>query len=74
MPAVRERLLDAQLRFESGEIGSEEYVEIEREWMDKLRELRGAGGAIVVGGEGARVEGIEIDASYDGAERGEEDR
>jgi hypothetical protein len=62
---VRERLLDAQLRFESGEIDEVEYEEIERDCLARLRELRRGGGAIVVGGDGARVEGVEIDSGGD---------
>jgi adenylate cyclase class IV len=61
---VREQLLDAQLRFESGEIDEDDYAEIERDCLARLRELRG-GGAIVVGGKGARVEGVEIDSGGD---------
>jgi Gas vesicle protein G len=39
---LRERLLNAQMRLESGELTNEEFVEIERDVFDRLRELRGA--------------------------------
>jgi len=39
---LRERLLNAQMRLELGELTNEEFVEIERDVFDRLRELRGA--------------------------------
>jgi len=38
---LRERLLNAQMRLELGELTNEEFVEIERDVFDRLRELRG---------------------------------
>ena len=38
---LRERLLDAQMRLELGELTIEEFTAIEREVFDRLRELRG---------------------------------
>jgi len=38
---LRERLLDAQLRLELGELTAEEFSAIERDVFDRLRELRG---------------------------------
>ena len=39
--ALRERLLDAQMKLELGELSLEEFSEIERDVFDRLRELRG---------------------------------
>jgi hypothetical protein len=39
---LRERLLDAQLRLELGELTPEEFAAIEHDVFDRLRELRGA--------------------------------
>jgi hypothetical protein len=39
---LRERLLDAQMRLELGELTAEEFAAIEREVFDRLRELRGS--------------------------------
>jgi len=39
---LRERLLNAQMRLELGELTNEEFVEIEHDVFDRLRELRGA--------------------------------
>jgi Gas vesicle protein G len=38
---LRERLLEAQMRLELGELTAEEFAEIERDVFDRLRELRG---------------------------------
>jgi hypothetical protein len=38
---LRERLLNAQMRLELGELTNEEFTEIEREVFDRIRELRG---------------------------------
>jgi hypothetical protein len=39
---LRERLLDAQLRLDLGELTAKEFAAIERDVFDRLRELRGA--------------------------------
>ncbi len=39
--ALRERLLEAQMKLELGELSLEEFSEIEHEVFDRLRELRG---------------------------------
>jgi len=39
---LRERLLDAQMRLELGELTVQEFEAIERDVFDRLRELRGA--------------------------------
>ena len=38
---LRERLLDAQMRLELGELSDEEFGEIEQDVFDRLRELKG---------------------------------
>jgi hypothetical protein len=38
---LRERLLDAQMKLELGELSMEEFSEIERDVFARLRELRG---------------------------------
>ena len=62
--AVRERLLEAQMRFESGEIAEDEYSDIERDCLARLRELRG-GDAGALGGAGSRIESVEIESAGD---------
>jgi len=38
---LRERLLDAQMRLELGELTEAEFTEIERDVFDRLRKMRG---------------------------------
>ena len=38
---LRERLLDAQMRLELGELGMEEFHEIEKDVFARLREIKG---------------------------------
>jgi hypothetical protein len=53
---LRERLLDAQMRLELGELTAEEFEAIERDVFDRLRELRGAQpSAISMKTKGAKV-------------------
>jgi len=40
---LRERLLDAQMRLELGELSMEEFSDIERDVFERLRELKGGG-------------------------------
>jgi hypothetical protein len=39
--ALRERLLEAQMRLELGEISDEEFSEIERDVLLRIREIKG---------------------------------
>jgi hypothetical protein len=57
----RERLLEAQMQLESGEITDEQFAEIETDVFDKIREIkaRTQSSATVVD-EDHRVTGVEI--------------
>ena len=58
--ALREQLLEAQLRLELGELDEAAFVEIERDVLARMRELRGdrqAGFTLVA--DDMRVTGIE---------------
>jgi hypothetical protein len=62
---LRERLLNAQMRLELGELSAEEFSDIEREVFDRLRELKKGGhsGAIsMTSGDGGSVA---VEASFD---------
>jgi len=59
--ALRERLLDAQMQVELGELSDEAFREIEAEVVRRLRELRERR-------EGARpgkIEGVSVEATLD---------
>jgi len=58
--ALREQLLDAQMRLELGEIDEEEFVAIERDVLARIREIKGAQqGALTLAADGVRVTGVE---------------
>ena len=64
---LRERLLNAQMRLELGELSDEEFGEIERDVFDRLREIRGAkgGGPLSMSsGDGSSVS-VEANVSRD---------
>jgi hypothetical protein len=56
---LRERLLEAQMQLELGEISDEEFAEIERDVLARIRELKGRGGAITVGRD-EKIAGVEV--------------
>jgi hypothetical protein len=57
--ALRQQLLEAQMQLELGEITDDEFAEIERDVLARLRELKGQSGAITIG-ENEKVAGVEI--------------
>ena len=58
--ALRERLLEAQMQLELGEITEAEFVEIERDILDRIREIKGnQQGAIMLLSDDVKVTGIE---------------
>ena len=70
--ALRERLLDAGMRREMGEIDEEEFVRVEREVLARIREIRErreGGGALAFGLDAAGAQGearFRVDASIAG--------
>jgi hypothetical protein len=61
--ALRERLLEAQMRLELGELSEEEFVALERDVLARLREIRErrGGGATMPSPDEFRVTGIEAE-------------
>ena len=57
--ALRERLLDAQMKLELGELTEGEFVELEQEVFARLRELRGDQDGLSLGADNVRVVGVE---------------
>lgn len=57
---LREQLLEAQMQLELGEIDEASFVEIERDLLARIREIRGATqGGLVVHGSDVRVTGVD---------------
>ena len=58
--ALREQLLEAQMQLELGEITEAEFVEIERDVLSRIREIKGnQQSAIMLLSDDVRVTGIE---------------
>jgi len=58
--ALREQLLEAQMRLELGEITEDEFVQIERDVLERIREIKGnQQSAITLMSDDVRVTGIE---------------
>jgi hypothetical protein len=59
---LHQTLMEAQMRFEMGEISAEEFAGIERTVIDRLREIRAAheGDAPSLSDEGVRISSVEV--------------
>ena len=61
--ALREQLLEAQMRLELGEIGEDEFRGIERDVLERIREIKSrqpGGGAVVISPDD-RIASVEIE-------------
>jgi hypothetical protein len=59
--ALREQLLEAQLRYEMGEITDAEFANVERDVLARIREIKGgpSHGALTMTDSNARITGVE---------------
>jgi hypothetical protein len=57
--ALRERLLEAQMQLELGEISEDEFVAIERDVLARIREMKGDRPSLSVVSDDVRVTGVE---------------
>ena len=60
--SLKQRLLQAQMQLELGELDGEEFAAIEAEVMQRLREIREQREGPQVGQEGVSIVGVEIEA------------
>jgi hypothetical protein len=61
--ALREQLLEAQMKLELGELNEDEFAEVERAVLARIREIKGAGrGALTVTD---RITGVEVESFED---------
>jgi gas vesicle protein GvpG len=59
---LKDRLLQAQMQLELGELSDEEFAQIEAEVMARLREIRERREGPQLGDAGVEVVGIEVEA------------
>ncbi len=60
--ALREQLLEAQMRLELGEISDEEFAAVERDILARLREIKGRQPGAISMSSRNKVSGVEIDS------------
>jgi hypothetical protein len=58
--ALRDRLLEAQMRLELGEISGEEFAEIERDVLVAIREIKGRQQGPISMSPDDRITGVDI--------------
>jgi len=63
--ALRDRLLEAQMRLELGEITEEEFVEIERDVIAAIRTIKGARQGPISMSPQDRITGVDIESFDD---------
>ena len=61
--ALRERLLEAEMRLELGEIAGDEFAVIERDVLARLREIKSAQAGFSVTSPDVKITGIEADVA-----------
>jgi gas vesicle protein GvpG len=61
--ALRERLLEAEMRLELGEITADEFAAIERDVLARMREIKGSRGVLSVTSPDVKITGIEADVA-----------
>ena len=60
--SLREQLLEAQMRLELGEITDEEFAEIERDVLTRIREIKGQQQGPLTMSRDDKISGVEIDS------------
>ena len=59
--SLRERLLEAQMQFELGEISDVEFAEIERDVLARIREIKAKQGAFTMSPQD-KITGVEVES------------
>ena len=62
--SLRERLLEAQMQLELGDISEEDFASIERDLLARIRQMKGSRADTITMTGSARVTGVDVE-SYD---------
>ena len=62
--SLREQLLEAQMQFELGEISDEEFADLERDLLARIRELKGPQHGALTVSPTDTITGVDVE-SYD---------
>jgi hypothetical protein len=60
--ALREQLLEAQMRFELGELTDEEFAEIEADVLARIREIKGTRQGPLTMSPEDRISGVDVES------------
>ena len=63
--ALRDRLLEAQMRLELGEISEPEFAEIERDVLEAIRDIKGRQQGPISMAPGDKVTGVDVESFDD---------
>jgi hypothetical protein len=63
--ALREQLLEAQMRLELGEISDQEFADTERDILERIREIKGSRAGALTVAPTDRITGVEVDTYRD---------
>jgi gas vesicle protein GvpG len=66
--ALREQLLEAQMRYELGELNDKEFARLERDLLKRIREIKEQrqGGSVTMDPSRYKVSGVEsVEATFD---------
>ena len=63
--ALREQLLEAQMQLELGEMSEEEFAEVERAILARIREIKSAQRGALTMTPGDRITGVEVESFED---------
>jgi gas vesicle protein GvpG len=64
--ALREQLLEAQMRLELGEISDDEFAEMERDLLARIREVKGRQQGSLTITPQDKITGVEVESWADG--------
>jgi hypothetical protein len=60
--ALREQLLEAQMRLELGEMSNEEFAEIEQDILGRIREIKGRQQGAITMSSKDKIAGVDIES------------
>ena len=60
--ALREQLLEAQMRVELGEMSDEEFAAIEQDIISRIREIKGGSQGAITMSSKDKISGVEIES------------
>jgi hypothetical protein len=61
---LREQLLEAQMQLELGELTDQEFAEIERDLLARIREIKGQQQGAITMSPNDKISGVDIDTEF----------